>query len=70
MDKIYVELLKERYKELKDMKIGEMSDDEINEFINLKKEVINVLPVFKEIKKMLEPYTDAITKYSHNVLKK
>lgn len=64
MDKIYVELLKERYKELKDMKIGEMSDDEINEFINLKKEV------FKEIKKMLEPYTDAITKYSHNVLKK
>lgn len=70
MDKIYVELLKERYKELKDMKIGEMSDDEINEFINLKKEVFNVLPVFKEIKKMLEPYTDAITKYSHNVLKK
>ena len=70
MDKIYVELLKERYKKLKDMKIGEMSDDEINEFINLKKEVFNVLPVFKEIKKMLEPYTDAITKYSHNVLKK
>ena len=57
MDKIYVELLKERYKKLKDMKIGEMSDDEINEFINLKKEVFNVLPVFKEIKKMLEPYT-------------
>lgn len=72
LDADYFELLNTRLEYFKEKKITDLEDEEIQEFINLKKEVAEQ---FSEVSKVVkgiwdEIYGDSFKKYQERVLNK
>ena len=65
MNKEYIEILRLRMEHFERRPISELDDDEIKEFMALRKEVINM--VLPTIKKAWEPYSEAIEFYRERV---
>jgi len=75
MDKAYLKVLKTRFEYFQDKKIFDLSDDEIQEFMNLKKEIAVQFSgianaIHDVVKKIAAPYAEAQSKYNERVLNK
>jgi len=71
MDKAYIEILKTRLEYFQDKKIVDLSDEEIQEFMNLTKEInVQFSETIEIIKKAAAPYVEAQSKYNERVLNK
>lgn len=72
LDPVYTELLKERLEYFKDKKITELKDEEIYEYINLKKEFREIFREVSETVKdiWINVYGEAFERYTERVLNK
>jgi len=74
MDKVYMNLLRSRLEYFKKKPITELSDDEIQEYIALKKELLGELgelteSISRAFKNAFKPYANATERYSKAVNK-
>jgi uncharacterized protein YjgD (DUF1641 family) len=77
MNAIYLKILLERYKYFESKSITELTNDEIQEYLNLQKEIVNAMPQVKEtfdkiwniIKEVTSPYVEAQMQYEKRVKK-
>lgn len=71
MDKLYLELLATKLKRFEGEKITELTDDEIQEYVNLKREIgLELQPLAEAIAKVIRPMVVAEKKYNQRVLGK
>lgn len=71
MDKIYLELLAMKLKRFECRKITELTDDEIQEYVNLKREIgLELHPLAEAIAKVIRPMVVAEKKYNERVLRR
>lgn len=71
MDKMYLELLAMKIKRFESKKITELTDDEIQEYVNLKREINSELqPLAEVIARVIRPMVVAEKKYNERVLRR